>query len=542
MNKVKYRVTLDLTRPGVQHTIYAKKGDARSREAVFALRTKGKAYKLQSGTSAYLYALADGAEIFSDCEISGNTITAPLTTNILSAKDILIELRLTDVNGAVLTTPKVKVISEEALYSEDAITATDDYSALLRAITKAENARITDITADGKVLTITYADGKTVSVELNITVEEGTADAKDGFSPIIKATDIAGGHRLTITDAEGTKTVDVMDGAKGDTGATGAQGPKGDTGATGPKGDTGAQGLKGDKGDKGDPYTLSEADKAEITVSVIESLGGNPVFGYVDANNNIIVSGNLADGSYSVKYEMEDGSTVNIGSLVLDSNIYYSITKNLTNCSINNSATQIVEGGSYSATITANSGYELKTVTVTMGGQSVSVSGGVINIATVTGDIVITAVAEEKAVEPSYTNLLPLSVEADGTPYNGGKGYKSGYKMSGSSGGESATTGAYCTGFIPVESATDIIRIKNITLHSGTNVNNIVFYDANKTKVYSATGATAGQFNTGVQVENSNIHKFGASDFTAETNIAFFRFSCGGITDETIVTVNEEIV
>lgn len=399
MNKVKYRVTLDLTRPGVQHTIYAKKGDARSREAVFALRTKGKAYKLQSGTSAYLYALADGAEIFSDCEISGNTITAPLTTNILSAKDILIELRLTDVNGAVLTTPKVKVISEEALYSEDAITATDDYSALLRAITKAENARITDITADGKVLTITYADGKTVSVELNITVEEGTADAKDGFSPIIKATDITGGHRLTITDAEGTKTVDVMDGAKGDTGATGAQGPKGDTGATGPKGDTGAQGPKGDKGD---PYTLSEADKAAITASVIESLGGNPVFGYVDANNNIIVSGNLADGSYSVKYEMENGSTVNIGSLVLDSNVYYSITKNLTNCSINNSATQAVGGNSYSATITANNGYELKSVTVTMGGNPVSVSGGVINIATVTGDIVITAVAEAL---PTYTNF-----------------------------------------------------------------------------------------------------------------------------------------
>lgn len=41
------------------------------------------------------------------------------------------------------------------------------------------------------------------------------------------------------------------------------------------------------------------------------------VFGSVDENNNIIISGNLADGTYSVKYKMEDGSTVNIGSLVL---------------------------------------------------------------------------------------------------------------------------------------------------------------------------------------------------------------------------------
>ena len=46
-------------------------------------------------------------------------------------------------------------------------------------------------------------------------------------------------------------------------------------------------------------------------------MGGSPVFGYVDENNNIVVSGNLAEGSYSVKYEMEDGSTVDIGSLVL---------------------------------------------------------------------------------------------------------------------------------------------------------------------------------------------------------------------------------
>jgi hypothetical protein len=64
-----------------------------------------------------------------------------------------------------------------------------------------------------------------------------------------------------------------------------------------------------------DYFTAS--DKAEIVAEVINSLGGNPVFGYVDANNNIIVSGNLADGTYTVKYEMEDESTVDIGNLVL---------------------------------------------------------------------------------------------------------------------------------------------------------------------------------------------------------------------------------
>ena len=40
------------------------------------------------------------------------------------------------------------------------------------------------------------------------------ADGTDGVSPTVTVTDINGGHRVTITDATGTKTVDVMDGAQ----------------------------------------------------------------------------------------------------------------------------------------------------------------------------------------------------------------------------------------------------------------------------------------------------------------------------------------
>lgn len=58
-----------------------------------------------------------------------------------------------------------------------------------------------------------------------------------GVSPIIDVTEIEGGHRVTITDAEGTESFDVMNGKDGE---------------------------KGDKGDKGDSYNLTEADKNEI--------------------------------------------------------------------------------------------------------------------------------------------------------------------------------------------------------------------------------------------------------------------------------------
>jgi len=42
------------------------------------------------------------------------------------------------------------------------------------------------------------------------------ADGADGVSPTITVTNIAGGHRVTVTDATGTKFFDVMNGQDGD--------------------------------------------------------------------------------------------------------------------------------------------------------------------------------------------------------------------------------------------------------------------------------------------------------------------------------------
>lgn len=380
------------------------------------------------------------------------------------------------------------------------------------------------------------------------------ADGKDGAPGAdgTSATHSWNGTVLNITSASGTSSADLKGekgdkGDKGDTGAQGVQGTQGPKGDKGDKGDTGPAGANGYTPVKGTDY-FTEADKTELVAMVIESLGGNPVFGYVDENNNIIVSGNLADGTYFVKYEMEDGSTVDIGDLVLDTNVYYTVTNTLTNCTNSNSATQAVQGGSYSATITANSGYELSSVVVTMGGTDISstaVSGGKITIANVTGNIVITVTATETVVVPSYTNLLPLAVDTDGNPYvgaNGEDGYKAGYKISTNSGNESAVNGAYCSGFIPISDIYDIVRIKNITLSSSASINNIVFYNSKKEKLYGVAG-TANAFNNFFQVANG-VYSVQASHWLSATDgsdISFFRFSCGGITDGTIVTVNEEI-
>ena len=218
------------------------------------------------------------------------------------------------------------------------------------------------------------------------------------------------------------------------------------------------------------------------------------VFGYVDENNTIVLNGNLADGTYTVKYEMEDGSKINIGNLVLDTNVYYSVINTLTNCTSSNSAKQAVEGESYSTTITANSGYELSSIKVTMGGKDISstaVSGGKITIASVTGNIVITAVAEK-----ANTNLVTSSIDASGNVYNG-IGYKNGYYASGtgafidSSDSECVSTGAI-QNILTSTSAT--MYVKGVTLdtsksHCRLNImNNLT--DLPKGSIYTAANWT----------------------------------------------------
>lgn len=64
-------------------------------------------------------------------------------------------------------------------------------------------------------------------------------DYNDGVSPSISVTNITGGHRVSITDASGTKTFDVMDGEDGLPGEPGQPGQRGEKGDTGAAGDDG---------------------------------------------------------------------------------------------------------------------------------------------------------------------------------------------------------------------------------------------------------------------------------------------------------------
>ena len=72
----------------------------------------------------------------------------------------------------------------------------------------------------GAAYSITGAQWKAYAVAAAAGVNKGDP-GEPGFSPTVEITAITGGHRLTITDAEGTETADILDGADGADGADG---------------------------------------------------------------------------------------------------------------------------------------------------------------------------------------------------------------------------------------------------------------------------------------------------------------------------------
>lgn len=185
--------------------------------------------------------------------------------------------------------------------------------------------------------------------------------------------------------------------------------------------------------------------------------------------------------------------------------VEYTVTKNLTDCSISNTADKVVSGSAYAAIITANEGYTLDGVTVTMGGAPVTVSGGSINIASVTGDIVITATATEQVVEPSYTNLFDASKATINA------------RVSSSGAVSTGTDGYFVSDLIPIPDSwkgdgTDIIRVYNpncTTYNYNTHANQKACYYNNGTwKVSVILSGDDTANTTTVTLDDNNIASF----------------------------------
>ncbi|MCI7529459.1 MAG: hypothetical protein MSA52_07590 [Oscillospiraceae bacterium] len=223
--------------------------------------------------------------------------------------------------------------------------------------------------------------------------------------------------------------------------------------------------------------------------------------------------------------------------------VYHSITNTLTNVTTSNDAVAAEDGTAYSATITAADGYTMSSVTVAMGGTDITSTAynsdtGVVSIAAVTGDVVITAKATKVV---SYHNLVPMAVDSSGAsaPYTDGL-------MLNSDGTTSALNHFTVTGFIPFDGgAVHVYRIGGDGITWNEYGARIAWYNADftlKSSVvkYDKIGASI-YFPT--KVEDANA----AAAFSTDANVAppqgaaYFRVSAKGSGANLVVTLDEKI-
>lgn len=147
-----------------------------------------------------------------------------------------------------------------------------------------------------------------------------------------------------------------------------------------------------------------------------------------------------------------------------------------------------------------------------------------------------------KTVNP--TNQLTKAVDTDGTPFNGGKGWKTGYFLNPSGGAESESTGYEVTGYIPY-TYTQTFRAKNLTLETAHGYNSIAFYDKdfNFIKIFTMNSSynPMSQFVRGDGTIEGRLADSLTSNITEaqKKTVAYFRIGCISIDDTTVITVDE---
>lgn len=223
--------------------------------------------------------------------------------------------------------------------------------------------------------------------------------------------------------------------------------------------------------------------------------------------------------------------------------VYYSITNTLTNVTTSNDAVAAEDGTAYSATITAADGYTMSSVTVKMGGTDITSTAynsdtGVVSIAAVTGDVVITAKATKVV---SYHNLVPKAVDSSGAsaPYTDGL-------MLSSSGTTSEDNHFTTTGFIPFDgAAVHIYRIGGEGITWNEYGARLAWYNADFTLKGSVLSYN--QLDKSIYYPTKIDDPNAAVAFSTDANVApphgaaYFRVSAKGKGENLVVTLDEKI-
>lgn len=167
----------------------------------------------------------------------------------------------------------------------------------------------------------------------------------------------------------------------------------------------------------------AEISTEELREAVNNYLAENPVSGLSVKEKETLLA-----LFKSIEYTVDMSATIKRLEALFagEEGIKYTVTYNLTNVTSSDSETTIVEGSAKTIILTADEGFLLDTVTVTMNGEDITSSvytDGVITITSATGNIVITANAKVASV------LAPVYALAEETIFDGATYIDTGYKL-----------------------------------------------------------------------------------------------------------------
>ena len=264
--------------------------------------------------------------------------------------------------------------------------------------------------------------------------------------------------------------------------------------------------------DYGD-YSITSTEASKIVKVAGTAKDTSATFYCIDLNAQTI---------YAYGYGADIDRTV-----VYKDAVIYSISYSLTNATSSNTSGSIVEGNSFTTTLTkSNANWAWESVKVTMGGVDITStaynsSTGVVNITKVTGNIVITA----KAKAP-YTNVIDTAGTEDGVRLR--------------SGGTTGSADGFASGFFTAKGG-DVIRVyfPNGNRESiNSNGMYCVTYASDK-----ATVVTTYNYSTSSTVLKNATDKGYEIHIPSDVSCVYARVAgapTGGHTGW-VVTVNEEI-
>ena len=154
---------------------------------------------------------------------------------------------------------------------------------------------------------------------------------------------------------------------------------------------------------EGDPFTAIILPDAGYTLNGVTASGSGFGQTYDSANDKIVISAS----------NVQNGLTITCAAVTFQVSVNYTLTG-----FASESNTTMQSGGSFTKVLSPNNGYVVKTISITMGGTDVTssvwtASTRTISIPVVTGNIVVTATAEESSNHLVTYNLHGVTQSSD---------------------------------------------------------------------------------------------------------------------------------